>query len=415
MTSSDKKSTSVRISRRTFTAGAAAGAASLVLPWRGAFAQGAKFKIGMILPTSGYQAQIGQDHERGVQLAEKVLPEMGYKNFEVLHGDTETKVEVARNVAEKLINEGCNVLVGAFDSGQTTAAVQVAEQKGIPFIVHTAANPAITESGYKWVVRNFPTVPMILNDAFINQKALFEYTKTTPQSVVILHTNDTYGTAVGNATPKLAKANGVNYKILDSIAYDPAAKDLSVEVAKAKASGADAVIGVSRLNDAILITREMIKQRWSPMGIMSIGPGWNDTPYLETLGKMSDDVMNFIPWYDPTKPLSKRLIAAMAKMFPHRQLHINHVLAFEGIYIAVDAYKRAGTTDPAALMKALRETHITNNSTISPAIAFDEKGQNTKIRDAGVQNRAERLRVVVPRSAAEVEPNWPMRPWNKRT
>jgi len=53
------------------------------------------------------------------------------------------------------------------------------------------------------------------------------------------------------------------YQILEQIAYDPAARDLSVEVAKAKATGAEALIVVSRLNDAILLTRELVKQRWS--------------------------------------------------------------------------------------------------------------------------------------------------------
>jgi branched-chain amino acid transport system substrate-binding protein len=103
-------------------------------------------------------------------------------------------------------------------------------------VVNAGAAPQITESGYKWVVRNFPSVPMILNDAFANQKALFNYTKKAPGTVVILHENDTYGTIAANTVPKLAKAHDLPYKILSSISYDPRAKDLSLEVAKAKAS-----------------------------------------------------------------------------------------------------------------------------------------------------------------------------------
>ena len=56
------------------------------------------------------------------------------------------------------------------------------------------------------------------------------------------------------------------YKVVDTIAYDPAARDLSVEVAKANATGAEALVMVSRLNDAILITRELrqaaLDARW---------------------------------------------------------------------------------------------------------------------------------------------------------
>ena len=63
------------------------------------------------------------------------------------------------------------------------------------------------------------------------------------------------------------------YTIVEEIAYDPAAHDLSVDIAKAKSTGAEALMVVSRANDAILLTREMVKQRWTPMAILSMGPG----------------------------------------------------------------------------------------------------------------------------------------------
>ena len=55
------------------------------------------------------------------------------------------------------------------------------------------------------------------------------------------------------------------YEIVDTITYDAAAKDLSVEVAKAKASKAEMLMPICRLNDAKLIVQEMVKQRWEPM------------------------------------------------------------------------------------------------------------------------------------------------------
>ena len=76
-----------------------------------------------------------------------------------MNADTETNVDTARTRAERLIEEGAQVLVGAFDSGQTSAIAQVAEQRGIPFVINIAAAPQITEQGYKFVFRNFPTAP----------------------------------------------------------------------------------------------------------------------------------------------------------------------------------------------------------------------------------------------------------------
>src|SRR6185295_3149946 len=117
---------------------------------------------------------------------------------EIMNGDTETKVEIARSRAEKLIADGAQLLVGAFDSGQSTAIAQVAEQKGIPYVINIAAAPPITEQGYKFVFRNFPTAGMILGDAFANQKEIFGASGTAPKTVVFMHVNDTFGTAMKN-------------------------------------------------------------------------------------------------------------------------------------------------------------------------------------------------------------------------
>ena len=191
-----------------------------------------------------------------------------------MNGDTESSVDVARSRAERLISEGAQLLVGAFDSGQTTAIAQVAEQRGIPLVINIAAAPPITEQGYKFVFRNFPTAPMILGDAFANQLEIFSITGKAPKTAVFMHVNDTFGAAMQKGfTGVMSKFPQIPYKVVDTIAYDPAARDLSVEVAKAKASGAEALVLVSRLNDAILLTRELVKQRWSPMSGAQHGPG----------------------------------------------------------------------------------------------------------------------------------------------
>ena len=127
----------------------------------------------MLLPRSGVQAGIGQDCQRGVEITAGILKDLGLPDLAIMNGDTESSVDVARSRAERLIGEGAQLLVGAFNSGQTTAIAQVAEQKGIPFVINIAAAPPITEQGYKFVFRNFPTAPMILGDAFGNQKEVF--------------------------------------------------------------------------------------------------------------------------------------------------------------------------------------------------------------------------------------------------
>jgi len=399
--------------RRSLLAGGAANAAMLAAPAI-VRAQGGPLKVGVLLPRSGFEAGIGQDCQRGVDIAPALLKSLGLPELTIMNGDTESNVDVARERAEKLIGGGAQLLVGAFDSGQTTAIAQVAEQKGIPLVINIAAAPQITEQGYKFVFRNFPTVGMILGDAFANQKQVFATAGASPKNAVFMHVNDTYGTAMSKGIAAVMPKFNLPYKIAQEIAYDPAARDLSVEVAKAKAAAPDILLVVSRLNDAMLITRELIKQRFTPDAILSMGPGWYEDQYFKTLGKMSDGPISFSPWYDPNKRLAKALEAAFTKAYPGLNMNTNQVFTFEALLVAADAYKRAGSTDPKALADAIRTTDITDNVSVGPGIRFNAKGQNDKVKNSAVQNRGGRLVTVAPQQAANAKPQWPMKPYQQR-
>src|SRR6185312_11589342 len=168
-----RKSMKHHLSRRDFGLGAAATGAILAAGGGVTRARAATpLKIGSLLPRSGFEALIGQGCQRSVDLAKKMLPAMGYA-IEVMDADTESKPEVARTQAEKLIREGAQILVGAFDSGQTFAMAQVAEQRGVPCVINIGSDPAITEQGYKFVFRNFPTSPMLVTNGLERMKGFF--------------------------------------------------------------------------------------------------------------------------------------------------------------------------------------------------------------------------------------------------
>jgi branched-chain amino acid transport system substrate-binding protein len=404
---------SMTITRRRLLAGAAGTASILAAPAIGR-AQVGPLKVGVLLPRSGVQAGIGRDCHRAVEIAPAIFKEIKLPDLAIINADTESSVEIARSRAEKLVSEGAQLLIGAFDSGQTTAIAQVAEQRGIPFVVNIAAAPQITEQGYKFVFRSFPTAAMILRDGFANQIEVFEASGVAPKSVVFMHVNDTYGMAMVQAISSVISRFNVPYKIVETIGYDPAARDLAIEVAKAKATGAEALMMSSRLNDAILVTRELIKQRWTPMAVLSMGPGWYDDSYFKTLGKLSDGPISFVPWQDANKPLAKRLDEALRKAYPEVNLSTNHVFTFEALLVAADAYKRAGSTDPKALADAIRQSNITDNVSIGPGILFNAKGQNEKLTSAAIQNREGKPVVVAPKFASVVSPQVPMTPYDKR-
>ena len=191
-------------------------------------------KVGVILPRSGFEAGIGQDCQRGVDIAPPILKSLGLPELTIMNGDTESNVDTAREHADKLISDGAQLLIGAFDSGQTTAVAQVAEQKGIPLVINVGSAPEITEQGYKFVVEtsrrcrccsttSSPSKWMFSRLPALRQRPRCSCTSTT-----------LFGTGMSKGIHgRMAKYN-VPYTIVDEISYDPAARDLSVEVTKGK-------------------------------------------------------------------------------------------------------------------------------------------------------------------------------------
>ncbi len=383
-------------------------------------AQSKKLKVGVLLPRSGALAFIGQSCQRGADISPALLKEMYGVDVELMNADIESNVDVARSRAEKLIDEGAQVLMGAFDSGPTAAIAQVAEQRKVPLVVNIAAAPQITEQGYKYTFRNFTTAGELITNGLALTRDLFQATGRAPRTAVFMHVNDTFGTSMAKGIAAiLPKLDYLPFKIVDTIAYDREARDLSVEVAKAKATNADFILLVSRLNDAILLVRELVKQRWSPQAVLSPGsPGMYEAQFYKALGnRYSDYCISNVPWYNPKAELTKRVEAQFNKQFPQEKLMfhaLNVGFTFEAMMIAADAFKRAGTADGAQLADALRKTNIAEHMMIGGPIQFDAKGQNTHIASACIQNRDGEPKVVLPQNAAQAKPVFPVPGWQER-
>jgi branched-chain amino acid transport system substrate-binding protein len=406
------------ISRRSLLAGAAAATSVLAAPAI-VRAQGGPLKIGVILPLSGVQAGIGQSCKRGVDIAPALLKQLGYTQpIEITTLDSETNPDVARARAERLIADGAHMLSGPFDSGAAAAIAQVAEQKGVPFMINIAAAPQITEQGYKFVFRNFQTAPQIISRGLALFPQIFAATGKTPKTAVLMHINDTFGLANKKAIDAIFPKMNLPFKIVESISYDPAAKDLSVEVAKAKATGADILMTVTRLNDAIILVREMVKQRWEPMGVLSPGaPGMYEQQFLDTMGKYGDEIVTTIPWANPKADITKMVETEFKKVYPKDKLpgHIFNIgFTFEELMVCADAHKRAGSTNGQVLADAMRKTKIEKLVMVGGPIEFDEKGQCNTISSVALQNKKGVPTVVLPKDVAAGSVVFPMPGWSKR-
>ena len=392
----------------------AAGAAVGLAASHGRAAAAQPLKVGLLLPMSGGLAREGQSCKRGAEVTPGVLASLGH-SVELMIADTETNIDTARTRAEKLIADGAQVLIGAFDSAHTLAVAQVCEQRGVPLVINIAAAPNITEQGFKTVFRNFPTAPRLVGEGLSLMKELFKATGTTPSKAVFLHNNDTFGTAMAGAVAKLFPTLDMPFPIVETISYDGAARDLAVEVGKAKSTGADLVLLVPHGDDCIRMIREMVKQRFEPKAVVSPGsPGMYEVQFYKTLGKYSDYCITNLPWINPKTKLSQALLSAFSKAYPDALFEMNVGYTFEAILIAADAAKRAGSTDPKALLEALPATNITEHVMIGGPITFDAKGQNNNTRSATIQNFNSKPLVVYPAEAAEAKAVFPVPGWQQR-
>jgi len=207
----------------------------------------------------------------------------------------------------------------------------------------------------------------------------------------------------------------VPIEIVDQISYDLRARDLSVEVAKAKATGADLLMPVTRVNDAILIVREMVRQNYNPMGIIGPGsPGPYEKAFTDATGKYGDQYMVSVPWYDPKRELTKQTIAAFNKEYPKERFELNVGFSYEAVEVAMDALSRAKSGEPAAIHEALKTTNLEDHVMFGGPIVFDEKGQNPNIGGVMLQNQGGEPLVIGPQEIAVADPIFPMTPFQDR-
>ncbi len=411
----DKKR--VTLSRRRLLTGAVANSAFIAAPVI-VRAQAPVLKIGVLLPRSGYLAQSGQACYRGAVISPKVLTDYGYK-VELVHVDTESSADIARTHAERLINGGAHCLVGPFDSAGAMLIAQVCEQRQVPFVINIAAAPQLTEQGYKYLARNFPTGGQLVRNGLTLIKDLLAATKVAPKTAVFLHANDTFGTAQRGAMDAIFPKAQMPFQLVESIAYDPKAQDLSVEVTKIRFINPDLVLVVTRAADAIKLVRDMVRQHFEPMGIISPGsPGLYDEEFYQALGPLADFHICNLPWVNPKAQMTQALEAAFKPVHPKNRFAVdcfNVGFTFEGLLIAADGFKRAGTANGSELMNAIKETNIVDHVIIGGPIKFGAKGQNNGIISAVVQNRDRTPTVVLPEASATMAPVLPVPGWLGRT
>ncbi len=403
-----------KISRRSLLKSAGMAAALSAMPLRFGWAN-TSTKVGVILPTSGVYAFPGQAARRGIEFGDQINKERKGPAIEFVYADTESKPENGRVAAERLIREGCTALIGAWDAAATISAAQAAEAAKVPLLINIASAPQITEQGFTQIFRNFTPATQLVSNAVARINELVASASNPPKTAVVLYVNDTFGQSALKAMQAEWERANMPIKLLDTIGYDVRAKDLSVEVAKAKATEAELLLPITRVNDAIMIVREMVKQNYNPKAIIGPGsPGPYEKSFTDALGKYGDDYMVCVPWLNVKNPRAVALAERFEREQKNSRFELNVGFSYEAVEVMADALTRAESHDPAAIHAALKATHITDHVMFGGPIQFNEKGQNPNIGVALLQNKNGSPTVVGPNDLAVAKALYPMRPFRDR-
>ena len=331
---------------------------------------------------------------------------MGGAKLELLLGDSESKPEVGRSEADRLIKEGAAVMTGPFQSGVAMAISTLCEQRQIPFIMDVAALDKITGQGKKYTFRVFITVTGLLNGAVKYLKLVTDMKGVMPKRAVVTNTADPFGKGMSGGFVKFMEKSGLPIQIVERIQYPLGIQDLSAEVARIKAAKPDILFPVSRPGDSIILTRELYKQRVELMGIYGPGsPGYYEPGVIKDLGRLIDYVMVNVPWINPTSPVYQQANAAFEKAY-EKYLDTNSAYAYTGVLVIADILERAASTDPEKIIAATRQTNFTNHPVVGGPIRFDDKGDNTGALTALIQIQPDndllkRVKIVAPKEFAQ--------------
>ena len=407
-----------RVSRRTFLRATATTAALGAFP-RGLRAQPKTVKIAAIHCVTGPLAEPGQACRLAAQIAvDHVNAAGGIKamdgaKLELMLGDTQTKADVARAEAERLINAGAQILMGTFNSADTNAIVPVAQQRRVPFLVDISAADPITANVAKavkegqqktqYVYRNFPTGTLFGVRAVQYFNEIFKEAGVSPKRVVLMHSNDLFGSNQARGFQAAHKAANPSWEIVEVIPWPEPPSDLSTEVSRAKAAKPDIIAPITRPASAQLLLPEIRKQRVEILGIMGPGsPGLYEAGQLAILKDDLEYVMASNPWPNFKNPRSQKLAEEYLKRSGGKTLDTNSGYSYDGIHVIADVLERARSTDPDAIVEAMKKTSFTGGLMVSTGpVVFNEIGDNPNASTAMIQILGQKPVVVWPRDAAE--------------
>ena len=241
-------------------------------------------KVGAILAVTGPASFLGAPEARTLEMMVEDINKKGGikgKKIELIVKDSAGNPEKAFSFAKQLIEEDkVLAIIGPSTSGETMKIKNVAEE-GKTILLSCAAAEVIVNPVAKYVFKT----PQKDSYAVIR---IFEQMKKMKLSKAgVLSSNTGFGNAGKEQIEKLAGEHGI--QIVANEVYDKAATDLTAEVTKVKAAGADSIINWS-IEPAQAIVIKNARQIGFKGQIFQ-SHGFGNIKYVEAAGPAAEGVI----------------------------------------------------------------------------------------------------------------------------
>lgn len=315
-------------------------------------------KIGTVLSVTGPASFLGEPEEKTLKMyVEEINAKGGVlgKKISLVVYDDGGDASKARTFATRLIEEDkVLAMVGGSTTGTTMAMVPVFEEAQIPFI-SLAGGAVIIDPVKKWVFKTPHT------DLLACEKIFDHIKKKGMSKVGLIGGSDGYGKSMMAGCQKVAPKYGIT--IVGEETYNPTDKDMTPQLTNLKNKpGIQAIVGASFGAPAAVVTRG-VKQLGLTIPYYQ-NHGVASKTFIELSGDAAEGVLlpaaavvvaELLPDSDPQKAAS----VAYKKKYEETTKQPVSTFgghAYDGLFILVEAIKRAGGTDAKKVRDEIEKT-----------------------------------------------------------
>jgi len=307
--------------------------------------------IGHYASMTGSTAHFGQDTDRGVRMAIDEANAQGGvlgKKLKLVTLDTRGDSAEAANAVSRLIDvEKVSAVLGEVASSLSLAGGRVAQRRKIPMISPTSTNPKVTEIG-DYIFR------VCFIDPFQGKvMATFARANLKLDKVAVLKdVKNDYSIGLAAAFQKAFTELGGS--IVAEQSYSQGDTDFSAQVTAIRGSGAQALFVPGYYSEvgSIARTADRLGLKIPLLG----GDGW-DSPDLFKIGGSAINGSYFSDHFAPdvSTDKAKAFVANFSAKYGQPPTGLG-ALGYEAGLVLVDAIRRAGKNDPAAIRDAIAST-----------------------------------------------------------